>query len=155
MAKGQYKERGSNKHTPDVSEVNAAALQAEVKSFASGLGLAAAGVSSGFDDSDFRPPTAGHTDKAKLIRTNDSSRSQPDTQKGKKAERPGVKPPAVKPGLGQPQPEVPDIVRERNWNAGVGPRPGQSPCQTFPVLAQQDASVELASTADGHNSGLL
>ena len=127
MAKGQYKER-SKQNTPDVSEVDAAALQAEVKSFASGLGLAAAGVSSGFDDSDFRPPTAGHTDKAKLIRANDSSRSQPDTQKGKKAERPGVKPPAPQAGPGQPQPEVPDIVRERIWNAGVGPRPGQSPC---------------------------
>ena len=126
MAKGQSKERSTKKKAPDVSDVDAAALQAEVKSFASGLGLAAAGVSSGFDDSDFRPPTIGHKDKLKLVRTDDTSRSQPDARKGKKADRPGVKPAAAKPEPAQQQPEVPDIVRERNWNAGVGPRPGES-----------------------------
>lgn len=124
MAKGQPKERKSTKKAPNVIDVDAAALQAEVKSFASGLGLAAAGVSSGFDDSDFRPPTAGHKDKAKLFRANDTSSSQADAHKGKKAQRPGVKPAAAKPEPAQQQPEVPDTIRERNWNAGVGPRPG-------------------------------
>ena len=128
MTKGQSKERSIKKKSPHVTDVVAAALQAEVKSFASGLGLAAAGVSSGFDDSDFRPPTDGHKDKVKLVRSNHVSSSQPDARKGKKAEKPGVKPAAAKPEPAQQQPEVPDIVRERNWNAGVGPRPGQSPC---------------------------
>lgn len=128
MAKGGPKERASTKKAPDVSDVDAAALQAEVKSFASGLGLAAAGVSSGFDDSDFRPPAAGHKDKVRLVRASDTSRSQPGAEKGENFEKPGVKPATTKPGPGQQQLEVPDIVKERNWNAGVGPRPGQSPC---------------------------
>lgn len=127
MAKGQSKEHGSRKKAPDVNDVDAAALQAEVKSFASGLGLAAAaGVGSGFDDTDFRPPTAGHKDKSKLVKSSDTPKPPPDAQKGKRADRPGAKPAAAKPGPNQQQPEVPDIVRERNWNAGVGPRPGQS-----------------------------
>ena len=125
MAKGQFKESGSRKQAHDVSDVDAAALQAEVKAFASGLGLAAAGVSSGFDDSDFRPPASSH--KNSLVGANHTSSAQPDAQKGKKKRR-GVKPAATKPEPAQEQPEVPDIVRERNWNAGVGPRPGQFPC---------------------------
>lgn len=123
MAKGQSKERGCRKKAPNVSDVDAAALQAEVKSFASGLGLAAG---SGFDDTDFRPPTADHSGKNKLVRASDTSKPPPDARKGKKADRPGSKPAAAKPGPKQQQPEVPDMVRERNWNAGVGPRPGQS-----------------------------
>lgn len=126
MAKGQIKERGYRQQAPGVNDVDAAALQAEVKSFASGLGLAAAGVGSGFDDTDFRPPTADHKGKNKLVRASDTPKPPPDVQKGKKADRPGAKPAAAKPGPNQQQPEVPDIVRERNWNAGVGPRPGQS-----------------------------
>ena len=125
MAKaGRPKEHDSRSKAPEVNVVDAAALQAEVKSFASSLGLAAAGVGSGFDDSDFRPPVIT---KSKLVRASDTAKPQPHARKGKKAERPKVKPAPAEPGPGQQQQEVPDIVRERNWNAGVGPRPGQTP----------------------------
>lgn len=122
---GRPKELDPRPKAPEVNVVNAAALQAEVKSFASSLGLAAAGVGSGFDDSDFRPPVAGQKAKSRLVRASDTAKPQPDARKGKLAERPRAKLAAAEPGSGQQQLEAPDIVRERNWNAGVGPRPGQ------------------------------
>lgn len=124
MGKGGQTKGPAIKQKPaDVDTIDAAALQAEVKSFASGLGLAAAGVGSGFDDSDFRPPVNGHEAKAKLIKSNDVPKSRPDAQQQKRpVERQAVKATGA---TGQQQPEVPDIVRERNWNAGVGPRPGE------------------------------
>lgn len=128
MAKaGRPKDHDSKAKPPEVNALDAAALQAEVKSFASSLGLAAAGVSSGFDDSDFRPPVPGQRPKSRLVRDSDTAKPQLDARKGNKAERPRVKPAAAGPGPGQQQLDVPDIVRERNWNAGVGPRPGQPP----------------------------
>lgn len=122
---GRPKEPHSRPKAPEVNLVDTAALQAEVKSFASSLGLAAAGVGSGFDDSDFRPPVPGQEASSRLIRASDTAKPQPDARKGQKAERPRAKPAAADPGPGQQPLEVPDIVRERNWNAGVGPRPGQ------------------------------
>lgn len=116
-----------------------AALQAELKSFASGLGFAAGGPSSGFDDADFRPPAAGERSKPS------SSARQPThikASKGLSTLVPGhrTKPIANKaaqpPASAEQQRETPDVVRERNWNAGVGARPGVllSPCSNMIFL---------------------
>lgn len=102
------------------------ALQAELRSFASGLGLAAGGPGSGFDDSDFRPPVAGQRSKADI---KPKQKTQGENN-GRPASRPvqGTKhrsnTSVQQPASGEQQTETPDIVRERNWNAGVGARPG-------------------------------
>ena len=123
---GQSKDAPAKLKSVDLSKADAAALQAEVKSFASGLGLAAAGVSSGFDDSDFRPPAAGQKTRMHLSKPAETHNKQQDAVKRKpQADR--QKPTQGRPDLAvtQQQAGAPDIVRERNWNEGVGPRPGE------------------------------
>ena len=123
MAKGGKSKHVAAQHrSAETSQIDAAALQAEVKSFASGLGLAAAGIGSGFDDSDFRPPAAGQPSKLKPLKPKQLaekkivSTRQPQTDRQRAV--PGRTETAQQPA------ETPDVVRERNWNAGVGPRPG-------------------------------
>ncbi len=128
MAKGgQSKHALAKQRTAEPSKADAAALQAEVKSFASGLGLAAAGIGSGFDDSDFRPPAAHQKTKLKPIKAAEAASSQRDAPNRKPhTDRQKAEPGRTGLRSAQQQAETPDIVRERNWNAGVGPRPGES-----------------------------
>ena len=120
MAKGgQSKPPPSKQRASGNNKVDDAALQAEVKSFASGLGLAAAGIGSGFDDSDFRPPNAEQKSKFKAKKPNTESADKQSVSKRKaQTNRQSESAPVQQPA------ETPDVVRERNWNAGVGPRPG-------------------------------
>ncbi len=122
MAKGGQSKPVSAKQKPsENTRVDDAALQAEVKSFASGLGLAAAGIGSGFDDTDFRPPNAEQKSKFKANKHNTESADKQNVSKRKaQTNRQSESIPAQQPT------ETPDVVRERNWNAGVGPRPGLS-----------------------------
>ena len=132
MAKGgQTKGIAIKQKAIDVDTVDKAALQAEVKNFASGLGLAAAGVGSGFDDSDFRPPVPGQTFKTRLTKGKDVPKPRPDAQQ-QRVKATGA--------TGQQQPEVPDVVRERNWNAGVGPRPGELQCHGRYISCRHSSS---------------
>lgn len=131
MAKGN-KQQQAAKPVGD-KQPDADALQAELKSFASGLGFTAGGANGGFDDSDFRPPAAGSRSK-----TEGRARQSTPGKANKKpsAALPGHKGRAVanskpqQPGASEQQTETPDVVRERNWNAGVGARPGISSPQT-------------------------
>ncbi len=121
---------------------NAAKLQAEVQAFASQLGLAAAGGShAGFDDSDFRPEAA----KKKI------GDSKPKQNAAKEQQQQGTK--RSKQPAGQDQQQQPakrqkqqqgvlgkhlaaqakqqaaaaakqEERKGRDWNVGVGPRPG-------------------------------
>jgi len=120
MAKGgQSKPVSAKQRSSENNRVDEAALQAEVKSFASGLGLAAAGIGSGFDDTDFRPPSAEQKSKLKANKPNTGSADKRNVPKRKaQVDRQSTTTPAQQPA------ETPDVVRERNWNAGVGPRPG-------------------------------
>ncbi len=121
MAKGgQPKPASAKQNSSGTNRLDDAALQAEVKSFASGLGLAAAGIGSGFDDTDFRPPNAEQKSKFKPNKPNSESADKQSVSKRKaQTNRHSESAPAQQPA------ETPDVVRERNWNAGVGPRPGQ------------------------------
>ena len=119
MAKGgQSKPVSSKQKSSGSNKVDDAALQAEVKSFASGLGLAAAGIGSGFDDTDFRPPNAEQKSKLKADKPNTESADKQISKRKAHTNRHSESAPAQQPA------ETPDVVRERNWNAGVGPRPG-------------------------------
>ena len=120
MAKGgQSKPIFAKQKSSENNKVDEAALQAEVKSFASGLGLAAAGIGSGFDDTDFRPPSAEQKSKFKANKPRTESADKQNVSKRKaQTNRQSESVPAQQPA------ETPDVVRERNWNAGVGPRPG-------------------------------
>lgn len=120
MAKGgQSKPVSAKLKSSEYNRDDDAALQAEVKSFASGLGLAAAGIGSGFDDTDFRPPNAEQKNKFKAQKPNRESADKQNVSKRKaQTNRHSESAPA------QQAAETPDVVRERNWNAGVGPRPG-------------------------------
>lgn len=127
MAKGGKSTRAAVQHKPaDKSQIDAAALQAEVKSFASGLGLAAAGIGSGFDDSDFRPPAAGQQSKIKPLKSQKPVEKKSDATRLPQPNKQRAVPGRAEPAAAQQPAETPDIVRERNWNAGVGPRPGLS-----------------------------
>jgi len=120
MAKGgQSKPVSAKQKSSEHNRVDAAALQAEVKSFAYGLGLSSAGIGSGFDDTDFRPANAEQQSKFKAIKPNRESADEQIVPKRKiQTDRQSESAPAQRPA------ETPDVVRERNWNAGVGPRPG-------------------------------
>ena len=120
MAKGgQSKPVSAKQKSSENNRVDDTALQAEVKSFASGLGLAAAGIGSGFDDTDFRPPTTEQKTKLKANKPNAESADKQTVPKRKaQTNIHSETAPA------QQAAETPDVVRERNWNAGVGPRPG-------------------------------
>lgn len=135
MAKGN-KQQQAAKPVGD-KQPDADALQAELKSFASGLGFAAGGANGGFDDSDFRPPAAGLRSKTEgRVRQS----AQGKANKKPSAAVPGHKGRAVanskpqQPGTAEQETETPDVVRERNWNAGVGARPGISSPQTSQSL---------------------
>lgn len=99
-------------------------LRLEVAALASQLGLAAStGEETGFDDTDFRPPSRPDKirEKAATIVKGRSSAHE-------------AKPAAARPGQSAagravkgPQPraaEAPKREPARNWNSGVGPRPG-------------------------------
>ena len=127
MAKSDRKKSvDANRIANGPDKADAAALQAEVKSFASGLGLAAAGVGSGFDDSDFRPSAARQRPAKAISKPADpSARKSAAPQHKPAADNRRVKPEqAAQSARSQPS-DATDIVRERTWNAGVGPRPGQ------------------------------
>lgn len=127
MAKGGKSKRDPVQHKPaEKSQIDAAALQAEVKSFASGLGLAAAGIGSGFDDSDFRPPAAGQQSKVKPLKSQKSAEKKSAATRLPQTDKQQAVPGRAEPAAAQQPAETPDVVRERNWNAGVGPRPGLS-----------------------------
>ena len=144
MAKGNRQKSIDAKQTVNTSDtVDAAALQAEVKSFASGLGLAAAGIGSGFDDSDFRPSAAKQRSAKALGRAADpsarkSARAQPKPAAGNRTNSEQAKQ-AVRSQLSA----ATDTVRERTWNAGVGPQPGMS--SAFDLLFLCLESIPICS----------
>ena len=131
MARGAHSTqapRPAKQQQPDTE-----ALQAELKSFASGLGLASAGTSSGFDDSDFRPaaasqrkkvPIKGSDQRAAIKRSSGSDAQRPPARRQHPADRQERGKAPRQPAAAQQQAEAPDIVRERTWNTGVGQRPG-------------------------------
>ena len=123
-----------------------AGLQAEVKAFASSLGLAAAD-STGFNDSDFRPEVAKRKfsekgGQQKRVRGASGEHADGDAAtNGKKrartAEHPSGRakpaPRGVQPVPQQHRPRPQDdkaaaALKSREWREGVGPRPGKAPC---------------------------
>lgn len=127
-----------------------AGLKAEVQAFASGLGLASAG-NNGFHDADFRPGAGKRqkvkvaaesqvqTDRKDFPKARNSKKTPPQlsgkqpTTDPRQTQRPvqenGTKPQhrmRVPGGGGQNQ--LPN-VKERQWNSGVGSRPGRPPCK--------------------------
>lgn len=122
MAKGAKQHQAAK--PAELKQPDAAALQAELKSFASGLGFAAGGPGSGFDDSDFRPPAAGQRSKPRPPTQVMPNRATPVSGPSKQSRPIGdVSQQYIQ---GQQQTDTPDVVRERNWNSGVGARPGES-----------------------------
>lgn len=126
------KKEGSSQKVDDVE-----GIKAEVAAFAAQLGLAGSGGDAGFDDSDFRPEKAREklTDAQKKKRAKDQSKSQDSKQVEKKRSAP-IKAPGARQEKGvNAQNRRPDSgsqegderVKERTWNAGVGPRPGENP----------------------------
>lgn len=104
-----------------------ATLRAEVASLAAELGLGSAAAENGFDDSDFRPQKA----KQSIGRPAAKQGTEPPAA-------PSGKLKAAKPGRGAadqaPRGQRPreaagneQQVKERTWNAGIGPRPGRPP----------------------------
>jgi hypothetical protein len=118
----------------------AKALQAEVQAFASQLGLAAAGGSfGGFDDSDFRPVAA----KKKISEGNKRQKvapAAPAPAEQQQQQRQPAPQPAAKRARGsqgvlskhlavQAKQQAEAAAKQedrkgRDWNIGVGPRPG-------------------------------
>ena len=136
--------RGSNATTskrppPD----DGAGLQAEVKAFASSLGLAAAD-SSGFNDSDFRPEVAkrkfsdkaGQQKRPRAASADDIGADAPanGTKRARPAEKVNGRVSAPQRGT-QPVPQqhrqrplddkAAAALKSREWKEGVGPRPGE------------------------------
>lgn len=97
-------------------------LRNEVAAFASQLGLGPAGGGAGCDDSDFAPSKAGlrfgeeaeQNTTAPPAKTKPKNKFKPDAEK----EEP--------PWKREVDPALALAVAERNWNAGVGERPGAS-----------------------------
>ena len=120
MAKGAKQHQAAK--PAEHKQPDAAALQAELKSFASGLGFASGGSGSGFDDSDFRPPAAGQRSKPRPPTQIKPNKATPAPGPSKQVRPNGDV--LQQSAQGQQQTDTPDIVRERNWNSGVGARPG-------------------------------
>ncbi len=112
-------------------------IKADVAAFAAQLGLAADGAEAGFDDTDFRPQKAKETvgDTRKQSKQQDHSvnrEGRPGERKydaSSKAVGPrqgkGVN--AQDRSLAIGGEEVDARIKERTWNTGVGPRPGENP----------------------------
>lgn len=112
-------------------------IKADVAAFAAQLGLAADGAEAGFDDTDFRPQKA----KEKVGETLKQTRQQGHSanREGRPGERKnGAPSKATGPRQGKGVnaqdgdldvggEEVDARIRERTWNTGVGPRPGETP----------------------------
>lgn len=102
-------------------------LQAEVTAVAAQL----FGSDAGFDDSDFRPEKAqaklGQADRPQKPRDKVGKRDRdiaPGQQNGQASKRPNSKPDIRgRPDGHRAQEAAP---RGRNWNTGVGPRPGET-----------------------------
>ena len=126
MAKDSKQRNANAKQTANTSDtVDAAVLQAEVQSFASGLGLAAAGTGSGLDASNFRPSAAKQRPAKAPGRSIAPSTRKPAPRKQNAGDNRSRPEQANQAARLQP-PDPADTVRERTWNAGVGPRPGNS-----------------------------
>ena len=124
-------------------------IKADVAAFAAQLGLAADGAEAGFDDTDFRPQKA----KEKVGETLKQARQQGHSarREGRLIEKKsGAPSKATGPRQGKgviaqnstldvAGEEVDARVRERTWNTGVGPRPGES-LTAFP--AQLPSSLQ-------------
>lgn len=129
------------------AETESPQLQAEVAAFASQLGLGGGGGGGGADHAfeDFAPQQArqqlGAASKRKASAAAadgdvDEPGAEPAAAPAAKKRR--GKPPGAAAGVGQQaeQPFVPPVsdamaaaIREREWNAGVGPRPGKRHAQ--------------------------
>ena len=98
-------------------------LRQEVAALASQLGLAAStGEETGFDDTDFRPPSR----PARVRETAITIKGKTSAHEARPAAaRPGQ--PAAGRAVKGPQPSAADPPKSepaRCWNSGVGPRPG-------------------------------
>jgi len=115
-------------------------IKSDVAAFAAQLGLAGSGEA-GFDDSDFRPQKAQeklangskskpqNKDKAHIRRSKDDDR-EGDAPTKITAARRGYSEKAQ--DRRDVDGEMDERLKERTWNFGVGPRPGESPVQAMP-----------------------
>ncbi len=147
-----------------------ASLKSDVQAFASGLGLASAG-GNGFHDADFRPgagkelqPKPSLPDKKskseakpkaaqpglgggkkglgkQSSNTTDGHQQLPQKDSNNAASKPAQRM-RVPGGGGQNQ--LPN-VRERDWNAGVGSRPGMLHCMRCSLNVLLEAAVGACS----------
>ena len=129
------------------NEESTAKLSAEVQNFASQLGLAAAGVGAGFNDSDFRPALANkHIGAAHTKQSQQKIGRDLAPQADQLAQRRHSNQQAGPSNRGQHR--VKDkaandsAVKGRAWNAGVGLRPGED---ALPLMAQAIPSQPTGS----------
>jgi hypothetical protein len=98
-------------------------LRNEVAAFASQLGLGAAGGGAGFDDADFAPSKAG----LRLGKETEQNTTVPPSKtKPRNKFKPDAEKEEASPWKREVDPELAAAIAERNWNAGVGERPGAS-----------------------------
>ena len=150
-----------------------ALLHAEVKAFASSLGLAA-GEGNGFDDSDFRPELAKRkfSDKGgqqKRLREHANGNGNIPVNNGKKRarsegreDRSKAPPRGAQPVPQQHRQQPPDAktaaaLKSREWKEAVGPRPGAgAPFSACPSVVHRtcvEARMHVRGKVEGGAAG--
>lgn len=158
VRKKSAEDERSQKKTSNLNNEDVEGIKADVAAFAAQLGLAGAGADAGFDDSDFKPQKAQQKfeNAAKPKRTKGQSESQDSRQVEKKTSAP-TKTAGAKQGsdsnalVRRPEngsQEVDPRVRERTWNTGVGPRPGDALCLAPPLAAEVSLLSSMDNVAD-------
>ncbi|CAL8467747.1 g7285 [Coccomyxa elongata] len=130
-------------------------IKADVAAFAAQLGLATDGAEAGFDDTDFRPQKAkeiiGDTPKQSKQQDHSVNREGRPGERKNGAPSKAVGPRQGKGATAQDSnlaiggEEGDARIKERTWNTGVGPRPGEK--QGKPLLGSSEPSLWYEAAA--------